>query len=125
MIITLLFLLFTKHLIFDFFLQNEFQWKNKGNIKHIGGYVHAGLAAFGTFLSFLCLSLFYHFEWTWIIGILLIGEFVAHYIIDYFKMNINKRMNWLCNQNPEFWYLLGIDQYLHMRTYLIIIWIII
>jgi hypothetical protein len=51
-------------------------------------------------------------------------EFILHYFIDYGKMNITKFKQWDANKNPEFWYLLGFDQFLHQLTYIaMVLWV--
>jgi hypothetical protein len=41
-----------------------------------------------------------------------------HYHIDWAKMNLNARMGWSANTHEQFWWLLGLDQYLHALTYI-------
>lgn len=104
--------LFTKHFIVDFPLQTPFQWMNKGTYGHPGGLLHSGLHGIATILIFLFfttapLAIF--------LGFL---DAIIHYHIDYAKMNLNRIKEWKCDKNPEFWTLLGLDQYLHALTYL-------
>lgn len=131
-IFTLLFLLLTKHFVVDFLLQPPFMWMNKGNLRHPGGYVHAGLHALVTgvlFLFFFKADLTFeqffaesHGGPIWPIFALLIGsfmlfEFVCHYAIDFAKVNLNKKFDWKPESSEKFWYLMGLDQYLHYLTY--------
>lgn len=109
----LLFLLFTKHLVVDFFLQTNWMAFNKGNWKHPGGYCHAG---FHGLVTAVILAFFWIPHWL-IIGLL---EAVAHFIIDWSKVNTCKEFNWHPKTHP-FWWMLGIDQYLHTLCYLVII----
>lgn len=104
-------LLFTKHFIVDFPLQNKFQWSNKGTYFHPGGLLHASLHGIGTFLCFVFVDS--HLA----ISLGLIDMFI-HYHIDYAKMNLNKNLGWQPNTHEQFWWLLGLDQYLHALTYL-------
>lgn len=103
-------LLIIKHFVLDFLYQPEWMWKNKGNLKHYGGYAHAGLHAVGTFILLF-----------WINPLLVIycalAEGVAHYVIDYNKMNIVKSKGWGANTHNEFWIALGVDQMLHYFCY--------
>lgn len=113
----LLFFFIVKHFIVDFVYQPPWMWQNKGNLKHLGGYAHAGLHALMTF-SAICwlnpmLALFCS-----------VGEFVAHYAIDYSKMNIVKINGWKADKDENFWIMLGLDQMLHYLCYLIIIGVI-
>lgn len=43
---------------------------------------------------------------------------IIHYHIDWAKMNLNAKMGWGPKTHEEFWWLLGIDQYLHALTYI-------
>lgn len=113
-VLFLLFLFNLKHFILDFLYQPPYQWQNKGTYAHPGGILHAGQHALG---SFFILVLFTN-SW-WAAGLSLF-EFVVHYHVDWAKMNINKDMRWNADKNPEFWMLLGADQYLHYLTYLVL-----
>jgi hypothetical protein len=104
-------LLFTKHFIVDFPLQNRFQWSNKGTYGHLGGILHAWLHGFGTYLCFVWFapeSAVY----------LAFVDMVIHYHIDWAKMNLNAKMGWGPNTHEQFWWLLGLDQLLHAFTYI-------
>jgi hypothetical protein len=103
-------LLFTKHLIVDFPLQTKFQWSNKGTYGHLGGLVHAALHGFGTWA---CLAWYAPQAALW----LSLFDMVIHYHIDWAKMNLNAKMGWGANTHEEFWWLLGLDQFLHAMTY--------
>jgi hypothetical protein len=117
-VLVVLLLLTIKHFVVDFLLQNKFQWSNKGTYGHPGGLLHAGLHGVGTAL---CL---YAFDWQ---HILFFAGFdaVIHYHIDWAKMNINARMGWTATTHEQFWWLLGLDQFLHSLTYLAIIGLIV
>lgn len=118
--ILILFLLFTiKHFIVDFPLQGEFQWKNKGTYGHLGGILHAGLH---TFATFLILIFFLSFWYSLVLSLL---DGLIHYHVDYLKMKINQITGWKSDKDPEFWWLLGVDQLLHYLTYIFIIYLII
>lgn len=112
--ILLLFVLFTKHLVLDFFYQPPYQWQNKGTYGHWGGIVHSGQHALATIFI-----LFWFFN---VQNALAIGafEFIVHYHMDWFKMWYNKRKGWGPTTHNEFWVLTGIDQYVHALTYLAI-----
>jgi Protein of unknown function (DUF3307) len=111
-------LLFTKHFIVDFPLQFPYNYLNKGTYGHAGGVLHAaahGLATSACFAAvmgpgFLALGL----------GLL---DAVLHYHIDWAKMNLNKRLGYGPTTSEKFWWLLGLDQYLHALTYIGLIWI--
>jgi hypothetical protein len=116
--ILLITLLFIKHFICDFLYQPKFQWANKGTYGHPGGIVHAGQHAIAT----LAILLFFTSP------LLALGlsffELVAHYHIDWAKMNINKTKGWGANTHEQFWQLLGVDQLLHQLTYVVILCLI-
>lgn len=112
-IITLLALFGTKHFIVDFLLQKKYQYSNKGIYGHPGGILHAGLHGISTWLCLFFITPFaIHMAFV---------DFVAHYHIDWAKTNINQKMGWGPNTHEEFWYLLGLDQFLHYLTYVFII----
>lgn len=115
----LLFLLFTiKHFIVDFPLQGEFQWKNKGTYGHLGGILHASLHTLATFT----ILIFFVNVWGSLLFSILDG--LIHYHIDFLKMKINQITGWKADKNPEFWGLLGLDQFLHYLTYILIIFLV-
>ena len=110
-ILLLVFLLFTKHFIIDFPLQGRFQWSNKGTYGHPGGVLHAWLHGMGTLLCF------YWFApvAAWYLAL---ADMIIHYHIDWAKMNLNAKLGWGPNTHEQFWWLLGLDQYLHALTYI-------
>ena len=110
----LILLLFTKHFIVDFPLQTKFQWSNKGTYAHLGGVLHSGLHGVGTYLCFMWyapLAAVY----------LAVIDFALHYHIDWAKMNLNKKLGWGPNTHEQFWWLLGLDQFLHALTYIFLV----
>lgn len=113
-VILILFLLFTKHFIVDFPLQKPYQWQNKGTYGHPGGLLHSGLHGWATYIILL-------FFVTWPTALIAgLADMFVHYHIDWAKMNLNKRMGWRADQHEEFWTLLGLDQYAHAVTYIVI-----
>jgi hypothetical protein len=115
----LLIALLTKHLIVDFPLQAfPYQYKNKGTYGHPGGLLHASLHLLGTFLVLV-------FFVSPIIAIILAAaDGVIHYHIDWTKVNINAKTGWGPTTSEQFWWLLGLDQYCHMLTYVWILWML-
>lgn len=111
-------ILLIKHLVFDFFLQTAYQYKNKGIYGHPGGILHAGLHAFGTSFLFL-----YVFPGAALAAQILVGEFIVHYHIDWTKEQVVKRMK-LTTEDAAFWWALGVDQFLHGATYIVIAWVV-
>jgi len=120
MLETLLILLVSlqlKHLIIDWIWQPEYEWKNKGTYGHWGGILHSGKNAVGTAL---CFSPFV--SWPMVLLVLAI-DFLIHYHVDYAKMNINRIRCWGPITHPQFWWLTGVDQFLHQCCYLGLIWL--
>lgn len=104
-------ILVVKHTIADFFLQTPYQYLNKGTYGHPGGILHSGIHVLLTTPVFLVLPASAVFAF-----LLLAGEFVLHYHIDWFKEQITKRMD-LSPNVAAFWHALGLDQMGHMLTY--------
>jgi hypothetical protein len=105
----ILVLLFSKHFLIDFPLQTPYQWQNKGTYGHPGGLLHSGLHGSATFVIFSFLT-----PYAAIFGIV---DFLVHYHIDWAKVKLNNHLQ-LTPENPRFWTLLGLDQYLHAMTYI-------
>ena len=113
----LLLLLQTKHLIVDWFWQPPYEFLNKGTYGHWGGIRHALKHAIGTAICLFCIS-FLRPVYPLII-ILSLFDFLVHYHIDWAKMNLNRLLK-VGPNDARFWALVGIDQYLHQITYLLI-----
>jgi hypothetical protein len=117
--LTLLSLLFLKHLVVDFFLQTPYMYLNKGKYGHSGGILHAlthlagtGLILVGHFGPAIVLAP---------IGFLLpLLDGVLHYHIDWLKVTICKKQGWSMNFHEQYWWALGVDQYLHIMSYVLI-----
>jgi len=107
--------LFTKHFIVDFPLQVRYQWSNKGTYGHPGGALHALLHCIGTFLVLVL------FTPVHTAILLAFADGVIHYHIDWAKMNLNKKLGWGPTTHEEFWWLLGLDQFLHALTYIAVV----
>lgn len=104
-------LLFTKHFIVDFPLQVPYHYLNKGTYAHLGGIQHAMFHGIGTMIvSFF----FAPTMWLWL-GLL---DAFLHYHIDWAKMNLNSKLGYGPLTSEKFWWLLGLDQYLHTLTYI-------
>lgn len=112
----LLSVLVFKHFLFDFAYQPPYQWMNKGTYGHMGGVQHSGFHAIATGIILLVYPVPIVK-----IGALVLFEFIAHYHIDWAKMNINKKMGWKADTHEEFWILLGFDQLLHLQCYILIV----
>lgn len=114
-LLPLLLLLQIKHLVIDFLWQPEYEWRNKGTLFHFGGIRHSAKHAIFTFFILLYPTSVLEAV------VLVVIEFFAHYVIDYSKMNLNARYS-LTPMNEKYWWLLGIDQFLHQLTYIIILY---
>src|SRR5574343_908431 len=77
-----------KHFIADGLLQNSCMYKNKGNLFHLGGWAHAAIHGY---LTYLILIPFSSINLAFLLGFV---DFLSHYLIDYAKVNITKRYNW-------------------------------
>ncbi len=109
-----------KHTVGDFFLQTSYQYLNKGIYGHRGGLIHSGLHALLTIPVFLVLP-----PSSALLAIVIIaGEFVVHYHLDWSKEQLIKRYG-LTHEDPWFWHLFGLDQLGHLVTYVAIIVILI
>jgi len=104
-------LLFTKHFVVDYPLQPRYQYSNKGTYLHPGGLLHAGLHGVGTYLCFVAFTPVAALYLAWI-------DAVIHYHVDWAKMNLNARLGWGPTTHEQFWWLLGLDQFLHALTYI-------
>lgn len=121
----LLFALIVKHFVVDFGMQTEYQWKNKGNIKHPGGYLHVGLHLIGTLLVIAAVAAVYgvYFPVLLIWGVAMF-EAVTHYATDWSKVNICKNMGWKPDNSPYFWHMVGLDQLIHILVILtMFVWV--
>lgn len=118
LIVTVLFGLFTKHLIVDFMLQTPYQYLNKGTYGHPGGLLHSGLQGLTT-LAVLGIAGAGPLSWA-----LALADFVIHYHVDWAKVQITRRYKYDMTKDAQYWWWLGIDQYLHSLTYVAIVYII-
>lgn len=113
-------LLALKHFVMDGPLQTPYQYLNKGNFKHFGGYLHAGLHGVATAAIFA----FFGFWWLGLV------DFVIHYCVDFGKVNLTKKYKWsgmtdkglLITSNSYFIALMA-DQCLHFSTYILLIFL--
>ena len=111
--------LLTKHLLFDFFLQGPYQYLNKGKYLHPGGLLHACLAVVGTALVWEIVGAPLH-----LLGGVMAIEFIVHYHMDWAKVNINAWFGWGPQTSEKYWWLLGVDQYVHLMNYVWMLWYI-
>jgi hypothetical protein len=100
-----------KHYVADYFLQPAWMLGGKGNLRHPGGYahagVHAGLSALVLLMAGTPLPV--------LLG-LAVAEWVVHYALDYAKIHYSRGVH--VDTNPRrFWALHGVDQLTHQLTY--------
>lgn len=106
-------LLQIKHLIVDWCWQPAYEYLNKGTYGHWGGVRHALKNAVGTAACFVA------FVDPATVLLILVGDFLLHYHIDWSKVNINKHMGWGPTTHAEYWALTGADQTAHQLCYLL------
>lgn len=107
------FVLQIKHFLADFVWQTDRMIQEKGIYGAPHGIAHSLIHSAGTFLAF-----------AWIHPILGLAtafvDFLAHYHIDWAKININRRYNYT-PKDKKFWYWLGLDQLAHQITYIFLV----
>jgi hypothetical protein len=108
-------LLQVKHWYVDFVNQSEEEVKYKGSYLDWRGVKHSLKQGAATALV---LFLFTPLNWAILFGLI---DFVAHYHIDWTKMNKGNRDI----TTPQFWNHLGLDQMAHQLTYLGIVYALI
>lgn len=107
-----------KHFIADYLLQFGWMISGKGSFSDVGGYVHAGFHIVGTAIVLLLGGVP-----LMMILLVLAGEFVIHYLLDFAKIHYSRNVS-AQDQPHMFWALNGLDQMLHQMTYLGIAFII-
>jgi hypothetical protein len=115
LVLAALLILQFKHFIADFVLQTPYQFLNKGKYGHPGGVIHAAIHALGSIIAFLVIRPSLALG-----AAIVIGEFIAHYHIDWLKERTVKVNQWVFPQS-EFWWTFGADQALHQVTYVVIV----
>lgn len=100
-----------KHYIADYFLQPAWMLVGKGDLRHPGGYAHAGLHAALSGVVLLIAG-----TPIGLLAALVLAEAVIHYLLDYAKIFYSRGVH--AETNPaRFWALHGIDQLTHQLTY--------
>ena len=107
-----------KHYIADYFLQPAWILVGKGDIRHPGGYAHAGIHAVLSGVVLLIAGTPLP-----ILAGLVVAEWVVHYILDYAKIHYSRGVH--VDTSPRrFWALHGIDQITHQLTYAAMIYVV-
>ncbi len=109
-----------KHTIADYFTQYSWMLKDKATYGAFGGLAHAG------WHGILTTTVVWHLTGLhWFILILFgLLDSIIHYHVDYVKSNVWKTKNYGSN-DQMYWVTHGVDQMLHLFTYVFIIWILI
>jgi hypothetical protein len=102
-------LLQIKHWLVDFVLQTDEEIRWKGQYFDWRGAKHSVKHGATTGLVLLIMSI----DLTWAVWLSLL-DFVAHYHIDWIKMNWGNQDI----RTPQFWQHLGLDQMAHQLTYI-------
>lgn len=112
-------LLILKHLLADSILQRPYQYLNKGNLRHPGGWIHGAIHAALTALVLLVCGVSPLRSAT-----LAAAEGLAHIGIDWSKVRICQRFRWserradcLAVFSDNYFHALLVDQALHYFTY--------
>lgn len=114
----LFFGLVTKHFLADFPLQVAFHYKNKGTYGHVGGLIHALMHGWGTAIVLVLVNGLGPFWTHQDMAFVAFMDVFIHYHVDWAKMNLNAYWKLKPDNSEFFWWLLGLDQYLHYLTYL-------
>jgi hypothetical protein len=116
-----IFLFILKHLVCDFFLQPPYMFLNKGKLLHPGGLLHSLVNGVGTTIVIAIV-----FPQVTTPACLMFGalEMIAHYAIDFSRVNLQTIHEWRPESSPNYWFLLGIDQTLHHLYYLLLMYLI-
>jgi hypothetical protein len=107
-----------KHYVADYFLQPAWMLVGKGDIRHPGGYAHAGIHAALSAVVLLIAGTPLP-----LLAGLVVAEWVIHYLLDYSKIYYSRGVH--VDTSPRrFWALHGIDQLTHQLTYAAMIYIV-
>jgi hypothetical protein len=107
-----------KHYIADYFLQPAWMLVGKGDLRHPGGYAHAGVHAALSAVVLLIAGTPLP-----ILAALVVGEWVVHYVLDFSKIHYSRGVH--VDTSPRrFWALHGVDQLTHQLTYAVMIYVV-
>lgn len=106
-----------KHLLADYLLQAKYML---GKMNKDGWVLPlAAHAAVHSYIT-LCIVIFFDINLWW----LAIVDFVVHFIVDRVKASPNILGRFNPNQKA-FWFVLGLDQFIHHLTHYFIIWMVV
>ena len=101
-----------KHLLADYLLQTPWMIAGKAQLRHGGGYTHAGIHAAGTLVVLLLVGVA-----PALALLIAVAEFALHYGIDFAKAVLSDKVDQ--RRAPRaFWAWFGFDQTLHSLTYI-------
>ena len=100
-----------KHFAADYMLQTRWMIAGKRSLRSPGGYAHAGVHVLGSAPVLMLAGP----AWQTLL-LLLCGEFLVHYALDYAKVHYSASTS-SHDQPGRFWALHGFDQMLHQLTY--------
>jgi hypothetical protein len=100
-----------KHFVADYLLQTAWILHGKGDLRHLGGYVHAAIHVGGTVPGLVMFGL----DGATVL-VLALSEFAVHFIVDHCKA-VYSRRDPAAVTTRRFWAAHGADQLLHHLTY--------
>ena len=119
----LIMLFLAKHLICDFWLQNNWMASNKHQLTHIAGHIHALTNVMGSFWAVILYVMFFDHQTfidnaiyygNFFLLFLITGEYILHFLTNFTKMNVSKMLDLHPMKHELFWDLLGADQFVHL-----------
>lgn len=116
-LLVLLLLLQIKHMFADYYLQTKKMMAGRGEYFHLGRAQHAGVHVIGSLIVLVIMG-----TPVWALAVLLIGEWILHFHIDYWKGSYSCRKE-LAPDQAAFWRAFGFDQFLHQISYLGMAWL--
>lgn len=124
--IGLLVLLMFKHLIFEFILQDSYQYLNRGKYGHPGGMAKAASAAIGSFIVYFLwmgihrpLSLEDTHECIRLWFLMMIVEGLIHYHLDWGKFQLCRKFGLHASSGDNYyWWIFGTQQMIYNLMYI-------
>lgn len=113
----LLFLLQTKHLFADFYMQTPRMLRDRGVYLHMGRLQHAALHALGSLLAMVLVGVPLGLA-----VVIAVVEWAVHFHIDWGKGRWSDHTGH-GPENAGYWRAFGVDQALHQWTYLVMVWV--
>ena len=114
----ILFWLFTKHIIADYYMQYPWMFKHKGTYGHPGGIAHAIWHGILTNIVLL------YFVGPFTAALLGTLDAILHYHIDYAKNKVWERFP-TNSSEQKYWIIHGTDQLAHGMTYFLLVHILV